>query len=99
MKWCGSQTPEFTVANVPKETTQFDLQMMDLQVQTYRHGGGKVAYKGGKTIPCGSIPFSGSEGPSPPFPQVHDYQWTAKAMDASGRVLATATATRKFPER
>lgn len=97
-RWCGTRSPDFTLANVPKGATQLDLRMVDLFVPGYPHGGGKLAFKGEKAIACGAI-TSGFEGPSPPPPQVHEYQWTVKALDAAGKVLATATASRKYPER
>jgi phosphatidylethanolamine-binding protein (PEBP) family uncharacterized protein len=96
--WCGTRSPDFTLANVPKGTAQLDLRMVDLFVPGYPHGGGKLAFKGQKAIPCGAI-TSGFEGPSPPPPQVHEYQWTVKALDAGGQVLATAKASRRYPER
>lgn len=96
--WCGTRSPDFTLANVPKGATQLELRMVDLFVPGYPHGGGKLAFKGQKTIACGAI-TSGFEGPSPPPPQVHEYQWSVKALDAAGKVLASATASRKYPER
>ena len=97
-RWCDTRSPDFALANVPKGTTQLELRMVDLFVPAYPHGGGKLAFKGEKSIACGAI-RSGFEGPSPPPPQVHEYQWTVKALDVTGKVLATAAASRKYPER
>jgi phosphatidylethanolamine-binding protein (PEBP) family uncharacterized protein len=95
-RWCGG-SPEFQLRDVPKGTATLDLHMQDLMVPSYPHGGGSVAYRGENAIPCGAL--SGSyRGPSPPPPQIHTYRWTVKALDASGRPLATATSERKFPE-
>lgn len=96
-RWC-SGTPEFTLSAVPKGTTSLRFRMTDLQVPSYPHGGGTVAYAGGSKIPCGAIQGS-YQGPSPPPPQIHTYRWTIEAMDASGKVLGTAAASRKFPEK
>jgi hypothetical protein len=95
-RWCGA-SPEFQLRDVPKETATLDFHMQDLMVPSYPHGGGSVPYRGEASIPCGSL--SGSyRGPSPPPPQIHTYRWTVKALDASGKTLATATSERKFPE-
>jgi hypothetical protein len=95
-RWCGA-SPEFQLRDVPKETATLDFHMQDLMVPSYPHGGGSVPYRGEASVPCGSL--SGSyRGPSPPPPQIHTYRWTVKALDASGKTLATATSERKFPE-
>lgn len=70
--------------------------MSDIMVPGYDHGGGSVAFTGQKAISCGAI--SNFRGPSPPPPQVHDYQWTVRALDAAGKELGVARAVRKFPE-
>jgi len=99
MRWCGT-SPEFRLSGVPKGTASFDLKMVDLNVPSYPHGGGKVAYQAGKnTIPCNTISAGwGYNPPSPPPGQVHTYEWTIKALDANGRVLGEAITQRKFPE-
>ena len=94
-KWC-SGSPAFKIGKVPKGTAKLSFKMIDLQVPNYPHGGGEVAYAGQAAIPCGALKGS-FEGPSPPPPQVHTYQWTIKALDKSGAVLATATTSQKFP--
>lgn len=98
-KWCGSQTPEFTVGGIPATAKSLSLRMVDRQAPGFMHGGGTVAASGrpSQAIACGSL--SGSyNGPSPPPPQVHDYQWTVTALDGTGAAVAVGTATRKFPE-
>jgi phosphatidylethanolamine-binding protein (PEBP) family uncharacterized protein len=96
-KWC-SGTPEFQLSNVPKGTTKLSFVMTDLWVPSYQHGGGEFAYKNQKTVPCGAL-----KGfyypPSPPSPQIHDYQWSIKALDANGSSLGEAKTVRKFPEK
>ena len=94
-RWC-SGSPEFKISNVPKGTVKLSFNMIDQQVPSYHHGGGEIVYSGQATIPCGAM--NGTfESPSPPPPEVHTYQWTIKAVDKSGAVLATTTASKKFP--
>lgn len=95
--WC-SGSPEIQLSNVPKGTTEIDFKMVDLWVQSFNHGGGKIKYTNQKTIPCGAFTPTYT-GPSPPPPQIHDYELTATAKDKDGKVLGTAKFARKFPER
>jgi hypothetical protein len=92
---CGSSPPAFTLSGVPKGTSQLAFNMVDLNLPSFQHGGGSIAYHGNNRIPGGSFSFT---GPCPPSGQ-HTYQWTVKALDANGKVLATASASRPFPPR
>jgi phosphatidylethanolamine-binding protein (PEBP) family uncharacterized protein len=71
--------------------------MMDVDVPSYAHGGGSIAFSGQSSIPCGAL-VGGYQGPSPPFGQTHTYRWTIKALDASGKTLGQTTAEKKFPQ-
>ncbi len=96
--WC-SGSPTFSVGNVPAATKTLNFRMIDQQAQGYPHGGGSVAFtgKGSAQIPCGSL--NGTyQGPSPPPPQMHEYEWTVTALDAGGTAIAIGRAKRKFPE-
>lgn len=95
-RWCSGSS-EITLKGVPKGTTTLEASMLDYMARGYDHGGGKVAWKGEKQIPCGAI--KNYRPPSPPPPQVHEYEWTVDALDASGKVLGTAKAVRKYPEK
>jgi phosphatidylethanolamine-binding protein (PEBP) family uncharacterized protein len=95
-RWC-SGSPSFTLADVPAGTTALRFAMTDLNVPSFHHGGGQIAYGGETTVPCGAF-ASGFTGPSPPPGQVHTYEFTIRALGRGGAVLATTTARRKFPE-
>ncbi len=95
-RWC-SGSPEFQVGNVPKGTAKLDLRMLDVSIG-YPHGGGTVAYSGQKTIACGAMNATFT-GPSPPAGTVHTYEWTIRALDASGNVLDQTKVSRPFPQK
>jgi len=95
--WCGAGSPSFELKDVPAATAKVQFAMTDLNVPSFHHGGGTVAYAGQPSVPCGAF-SSGFTGPSPPPGQVHTYQFSIKALGASGGVLATTTAQRKFPQ-
>jgi len=94
--WC-SGSPSFALTDVPQGTATLQFAMTDLNVPSFHHGGGTVAYSGRTAVPCGAF-ASGFTGPSPPPGQVHTYQFSIKALGPNGAVLATTTTRRKFPE-
>jgi phosphatidylethanolamine-binding protein (PEBP) family uncharacterized protein len=99
-RWCSKMpqsttSPAFTLSGVPKGAVSLALSMTDHQ-SSYNHGGGSVPYKSGSIL-CGAI-ASGWVGPFPPNGEVHEYEFTINALDATGKILGTAHAIRKFPE-
>jgi phosphatidylethanolamine-binding protein (PEBP) family uncharacterized protein len=95
--WC-SGSPAFNLTGVPKETRSLNFRMIDQQAPGFQHGGGSISYAGNNSIPCGALTGGTYVGPSPPPPQVHDYEWTVTALDVSGSVIGVGKATRKFPQ-
>ena len=63
--------------------------MTDLNVPSFHHGGGTVAYSGQPAVRCGAF-FSGFAGPSPPPVQVHTYQYSIKELGPNVAVLRCA---------
>jgi len=94
--WC-SGSPSFELKDVPAGTAKLKFAMTDLNVPSFHHGGGTVAYAGQTAVPCGAF-SSGFTGPSPPPGQVHTYQFVVRALSVKGAVLATTTTRRKYPE-
>jgi len=92
---CSPRSPAFTVRNVPAGTTVLDFTMTDLNVPSFAHGGGRIAYAGNSNIPQGAFTYV---GPCPPR-ETHNYQWTVTALSAAGAVLGRAAAVRPFPPR
>lgn len=85
--------PEFELSGVPPGTERVDFRMTDLDVPAYNHGGGSVAVTGDGKIAPGAFTY---KSPCPPG-AVHTYEWIAEAI-GHGRVLATASAQRRYPE-
>jgi phosphatidylethanolamine-binding protein (PEBP) family uncharacterized protein len=85
-------SPPMSVSDVPAGTRTIDFQMHDLQAPNFHHGGGTVRYRGKNAFPYGAFTY---KGPCPPEP--HTYRFTATALDKDGKVLAKATAERRFP--
>lgn len=93
-KKCDSKSPPISVSGVPDGTVKLQFSMTDLNVPTFRHGGGSVDYKGQNAVPYGAFRY---KGPCPPS-GVHKYRITVKALDAKKKTLATASATQNFPK-
>ncbi len=89
---CASRSPAFRLSGVPKGTKRLRFQMKDLNVPSYYHGGGTVSYKGAR-VARGAFSY---KGPCPPRGQTHRYRWKVKAMDAKGKSVGTASATKSF---
>jgi len=60
--WC-SGSPSFALTDVPQGTVRLQFAMTDLNVPSFHHGGGTVAYSGQTAVPCGAF-SSGFTGPS-----------------------------------
>ena len=86
------KSPPIALSGVPQGTKTLRLKMVDLNAPTFKHGGGEVAYSGQKSLAYGAFRY---KGPCPPEP--HIYRIIVKALDASGKVLATAQAQKRFP--
>jgi len=95
-RWC-SGSPSFALTDVPPATMALQFAMTDLNVPSFHHGGGKIAYSGQTAVPCGAF-SSDFIGPSPPAGEVHTYEFNIKALGSGGAILATTTTRRKFPE-
>lgn len=87
------KNPAFGLPNVPAGTKIIRFEMADFQ-SSHDPGGGKAAYTGQNVIEPGAFRY---EGPCPPSSS-HTFQWTAKALDGNGKVLAKASAHRQYPE-
>lgn len=94
-KRCSSYSPKIKVSGIPRGTKYLKVKLKDLDVPSWNHGGGKVAYKGSSIIPAGSLK-NGYNGPCPPSGS-HQYQFTVYAINERNVVIGIGKATKKFP--
>jgi phosphatidylethanolamine-binding protein (PEBP) family uncharacterized protein len=95
-KACSSVSPAFTVSNVPAGTKWLSFKMVDLNVPSFQHGGGTVAFAGEGKVPQGAFAY---RGPCPPAGS-HDYEWTVLALDEKREtVLGRGKAVKAFPPK
>jgi phosphatidylethanolamine-binding protein (PEBP) family uncharacterized protein len=95
IKRCSNHSPEINVSGIPPTTKSFKVELKDLDVPTWDHGGGAVTNDGSGLIPPGSLK-SGYNGPCPPSGS-HSYQFTVKAVNEAGIIIGIGKATKKFP--
>ncbi len=92
---CSRISPPITVRNIPKETRHLQVLMADLDMPTYDHGGGVVAYDGVGAIPEGALDSYG--GPCPGPGVEHTYEMTVHALDEEKTlVIGLGKAVRKY---
>lgn len=90
-KCFDSKSPPMKLSGVPAGTAKLDIRMSDLDAPDFTHGGGRVTFSG-NSLPYGAFSY---RGPCPPSP--HTYQFTVKALDASGKTVGIAKARKRFP--
>ncbi|RUZ80162.1 phospholipid-binding protein [Mesorhizobium sp. M7A.F.Ca.US.003.02.2.1] len=88
------KSPPITLSGVPKGTAKLQIRMIDSS-SAYEHGGGTVAYKGQSSLSYGAFRY---KGPCPDS-GTHFYNITVKAVDASGKVLASDSASQPFSSK
>lgn len=91
---CTTTPPTFQIGGIPSTTKTLTFSMMDLNVPTFQHGGGRITYSGSSSVPAGAFSY---RGPCPPAGSTHRYEFTVNALDADGRVVARGKAMRQFP--
>ena len=102
-EWAGgglsSPNPEIKITNPPAGTAFFKVQMTDLDMTSFDHGGGTVPStikNGMATIEQGSL--KGYRGPEPPAAQSHRYMIKVFALNKDQTlVLGEGKAVRSYP--
>ena len=95
IKNCSNHSPLIKVTKIPAGTKFLKVKLVDLDVTSWNHGGGKVEYKGKGIIPAGSLK-SAYNGPCPPSGS-HRYQFAVHAIDKKGVIIGTGKSVQKFP--
>jgi phosphatidylethanolamine-binding protein (PEBP) family uncharacterized protein len=92
---CSNISPTIIVDNIPKETKYLQVEVVDLNMKSYDHGGGEVTYDGLNTIKEGAL--KSFDGPCPPPRTEHSYEITVKALSADKKlILGHGKAIRKY---
>jgi phosphatidylethanolamine-binding protein (PEBP) family uncharacterized protein len=92
---CSDRSPTIQLSNVPAGTKSLDVQMVDLDVPNFKHGGSKVAFGGESEIAAGAVRYI---GPCPPSGR-HSYRIRVTALDENGKPRGVADKTQEFPPR
>lgn len=95
---CSPSSPAIFVKNSPGDAVKLEVVLLDMDAPSVVHGGGVFNHAGGGdiTIPAGVL--DSYKGPCPRNYSSfgHDYQFTVKAVNAVGVVVAEARKTKTF---
>ena len=91
---CSNISPAIKVTGFPKATKSFSVRLVDVNVPTVNHGGGKIPSDGSGMIPSGA--FDDYVGPCLTGSS-HQFRFIVKALDEQGTVIGEGSATQTFP--
>ncbi len=91
---CSNVSPAIKVKGFPNGTKSFSVKLVDLNVPTVNHGGGKIPNDGSGIIPSGA--FDDYVGPCLTG-STHRFQFIVRALDEQGTVIGEGKATQPFP--
>ncbi len=82
---CSSISPAILITNIPQETKFLKVEMVDLDMPMYDHGGGEVVYAGSDIISEGSL--KSYSGPCPPAGVEHSYEITVPPLNPAKKLI------------
>jgi phosphatidylethanolamine-binding protein (PEBP) family uncharacterized protein len=88
------RSPEIRVEGVPEGTRRLRVEMVDLDLASFDHGGGEVPAGGPGRAAAAEGALGGWIGPCPPGGSDHRYEMRVQALDAAGRPLAAGSRIR-----
>lgn len=90
------RSPSIRLAGLPPGTAAVAVEMVDLDLAGFDHGGGRVAVPatGGGQAVIGEGALESWMGPCPPTGSDHRYEMRVRALDGAGHVLAGGAASR-----
>ena len=97
---CSKSSPELKVENIPKGTVEMRIQMIDLDMRTFNHGGGNLKNEAGfpSTFTIAEGALQSYTGPCPPnFSSFgHDYEFFLVAVDKQNNEVGKGSKKKTF---
>ena len=97
---CSKSSPELKVENIPKGTVEMRIQMIDLDMRTFNHGGGNLKNEAGfpATFTIAEGALQSYTGPCPPnFSSFgHDYEFFVVAVDKQNNEVGKGSKKKTF---
>ena len=97
---CSKSSPELKVENIPKGTVEMRIQMIDLDMRTFNHGGGNLKNEAGfpSTFTIAEGALQSYTGPCPPnFSSFgHDYEFFVVAVDKQNTEVGKGSKKKTF---
>jgi phosphatidylethanolamine-binding protein (PEBP) family uncharacterized protein len=94
---CTHESPEIRVSAIPDGTSELRVNLRDISMPAWNHGGGNVINDGSGIIPAGALNI-GYNGPCPPRGR-HKYEFSVMAMNADGVIIGFGKVRRSFPPK
>ncbi|MDL2329684.1 hypothetical protein LJC71_08080 [Desulfosarcina sp. OttesenSCG-928-A07] len=93
---CTHESPEIQVSGIPAGTVELDVQLRNLTVPAWSHGGGRVLYDGTDRILAGTLNV-GYNGPCPMPGERNKYAFFVMALNLKGEIIGFGKAVQAFP--
>ena len=97
---CSKSSPELKVENIPKGTVEMRIQMIDLDMRTFNHGGGNLKNEAGfpTTFTIAEGALQSYTGPCPPnFSSFgHYYEFFVVAVDKQNNEVGKGSKKKTF---
>ena len=97
---CSKSSPELKVENITKGTVEMRIQMIDLDMRTFNHGGGNLKNEAGfpVTFTIAEGALQSYTGPCPPnFSSFgHDYEFFVVAVDKQNNEVGKGSKKKTF---
>ena len=97
---CSKSSPELKVENIPKGTVEMRIQMIDLDMRTFNHGGGNLKNEAEfpTTFTIAEGALQSYTGPCPPnFSSFgHDYEFFVVAVDKQNNEVGKGSKKKTF---
>ena len=98
IKACTHESPEIRVTQIPDGSVELQVQLKDINLLAYSHGGGIVRHDGSGIIPAGALTI-GYNGPCPPPNERHTYEFSVMAKNAEGVIIGFGKCRQTFPPK
>ena len=97
---CSKSSPELKVENIPKGTVEMRIQMIDLDMRTFNHGGGNLKNEAGfpATFTIAEGALQSYTVPCPPnfLSFGHDYEFFVVAVDKQNNEVGKGSKKKTF---
>jgi len=96
---CSNTSPEIKLSNIPSNTSELSIVLIDQDMRSWDHGGGYIKTEGNVTeLIIAEGTFKNYNGPCPPnFSSFgHDYEFRVRAKDNQLKLIGEGSIVKTF---